>query len=143
MEEILRILSFSKDPDNLYREDVILAKEAVGEALKLIDARMDMIEKIDSHPLSWSVATEYQRMKRARTEDTEDAKLFALAEKKVKEQKKIKLDEAKSKTAFRQKVALQSRNAAPRFGNVVVLHLSQVAASVTSRCTCHKSLHLS
>ena len=108
----------------MYREDVILAKEAVAESLKLIDARMDMIEKIDSHPLSWSVATEYQKMKRARPEDTEDAKLFALAEKKVKEQKRAKLDEAKAKSTFRQRVALPSRNATPRFGNVAVPHLS-------------------
>ena len=104
----------------MYREDLLLAKDAISETLKLCDARLDMIEKIDAHPLSWPVATEFQKMKRAKTEDTEDAKLFAMAEKKIKDQKKAKLDEAKMKSSARQKVVLQPRNSYPRFGNVWV-----------------------
>ena len=112
-----------KDPEAMYKEDLILAKDAIAETLKLVDARLDLIEKMDAHPLSWPVATEFQKMKRAKTEDTEDAKLFALAEKKIKDQKKAKSDEAKTKSSFKQKVFLQPRNARPRLGNVEVLKL--------------------
>ena len=69
----------------MFIEDVTLAKEALDRATALIDARMNMIEKVDNHPLSWPVATEYQKLKRARTDD-EDDKLFAAAEKKVKDE---------------------------------------------------------
>ena len=48
-----------KDPTKLYMEDVNLAREAMAAALKLVDARMAMVEKVDKHPLSWPVATEY------------------------------------------------------------------------------------
>ena len=121
-----------KDPDNLLREDVLLAKESTDEALKLVDARMAMIEKIDKHPLSWPVATEYQKLKRSREEDTEDAKLFALAEKKVKEYKKIKNDEAKEKSA-RQKVVFQPRDPSRRFGKVSLSLSSQFPAALLVR----------
>ena len=81
---------------------------------------MDMIEKIDRHPLSWPVATEYQKLKRAKPEDTEDAKLFALAEKNVKEFKKARNDKAKGKSVVRQKIVFQPRTQQRRFGKVLV-----------------------
>ena len=71
---------------------------------------MTMIEKIDKHPLSWPVATEYQRLKRARTDNSEEDKLFALAEKKVQEDRKVRNDEAKAKAAARQRVFLQPKS---------------------------------
>ena len=49
---------------------------------------MGMIERIDSHPLSWPVATEFQKMKRSRPADQEDEKLFQEAEKKVAAEKR-------------------------------------------------------
>ena len=100
-----------KDPTKLYMEDINLAREAMTEALKLVDARMAMVEKVDKHPLSWPVATEYQELKRARSDDAEDDKLFAAAEKKVKEDRQSRSDEAKAKasTYGRQRLSLQSR----------------------------------
>ena len=110
-----------KDPERLYREDVLLAKEAVTASLKLVDARMSMIEKIDKHPLSWPVATEYQRLKRAKTENAEEDKLFALAERKVQDDRKVKNDEAKAKAAARQRIFLQPKSQIRRIGIVFVL----------------------
>ena len=105
----------------MYVEDITLAKEALERATSLIDARMNMIEKVDSHPLSWPVATEFQKMKRAKTDD-EDDKLFAAAEKKVKEERKAKNDEAKIKAqaAGRQRINFAHRPLQPqgRFGKV-------------------------
>ena len=105
----------------MYMEDVNLAKEALDRATSLIDARMKMIERVDSHPLSWPVATEYQKLKRAKTDD-EDDKLFAAAEKKVKDERKVKNDEAKLKAqnAGRQRMNLTQRPSQPqgRFGKV-------------------------
>ena len=82
----------------MYLKDVNLAKEALDNAMKLIDSRMSMsyVERIDDHPLSWPVATEYQKMKRAQS-DGEDDKIFAAAEKKVKEERTKKSDEAKQR----------------------------------------------
>ena len=106
----------------MYMEDVNLAKEALDRATSLIDARMKMIERVDSHPLSWPVATEYQKLKRAKTDDEED-KLFAAAEKKVKDERKVKNDEAKLKAqnAGRQRMNLTQRPSQPqgRFGKVL------------------------
>ena len=105
----------------MYMEDITLAKEALERATSLIDTRMNMIEKIDTHPLSWPVATEFQKLKRARADD-EDDKLFAAAEKKVKEQRKAKNDEAKLKaqTAGRQRMNFTQRPSQlqGRFGKV-------------------------
>ena len=94
----------------MYVEDITLAKEALERATSLIDARMSMIEKVDNHPLSWPVATEFQKLKRARTDD-EDDKLFAAAEKKVKDERKAKNEEAKLKaqTAGRQRLNFAQR----------------------------------
>ena len=103
------------------REDVFLARDSIGATMELVEARMDMIEKIDRHPLSWPVATEFQKLKRAKPQDTEDAKLFALAEKNVKEFKRAKNDEAKEKTAMRQKIVYQPKTQPRRFGKVLVL----------------------
>ena len=83
---------------------------------------MTMIEKIDKHPLSWPVATEYQRLKRARTDNSEEDKLFALAEKKVQEDRKVRNDEAKAKAAARQRVFLQPKNQMRRIGKVTFLN---------------------
>ena len=109
----------------MYAEDVTLAKESLERATALIDARMNMIEKVDNHPLSWPVATEFQKLKRAKTDD-EDDKLFAAAEKKVKEERKAKNDEAKLKaqTAGRQRLNFASRPSHPqgRFGKVPKKH---------------------
>ena len=75
--------------------DIAAARDALEESLGKIDARMAMIERIDAHPLSWPVATEYQRMKRARPCDKEEEKLFQEAEKKVAADRK-KREEATS-----------------------------------------------
>ena len=104
----------------MYVEDVNLAKESLAKALQLIESRMTMIEKVDAHPLSWPVATEFQKMKRARTED-EDDKIFAAAEKKVKEDRKQKNEEArvKSQATNKQKINFMPRpQYQNRFGNV-------------------------
>ena len=77
-----------KNPEKLSWDDIHIVKEAVSDAIKLIDSRMDMIEKIDKHPLSWPVATEFQKLKRSKTCDAEDEKLFIQAEKKVTEDRK-------------------------------------------------------
>ena len=102
----------------MYKEDVLLAKKAVNDAVKLVDARMQMIERIDKHPLSWPVAAEFQKLKRAKTGDAEDEKLFAAAEKKVKEAKMAKSAENRPKWNPKQRVALASRPTAPRNGEV-------------------------
>ena len=99
-------------------EDVDLAREAVADSMKLVEARMSMIERIDKHPLSWPVATEYQKLKRARSDDSEDDKIFAAAEKKVKDERKAKNDEAKSKTQTKQRITFQSRQSFGGSGNV-------------------------
>ena len=99
----------------MYIEDVNLAKDALGNALKLIESRMAMIERIDAHPLSWPVATQYQKMKRAKVDD-EDDKIFAAAEKKVKDEKKAKSDEAKQRQTGKQKLNFVSKSAYGRYG---------------------------
>ena len=58
----------------------------------VVEARMIMIEQIDKHPLSWPVATKYQRLKRMKAGNTEDDKLLSLAKKKVREDKFIQND---------------------------------------------------
>ena len=54
----------------------------------MVTNRMEMIERIDKHPLSWPVATEFQKLKRAKTGSLEDEKLFLQAEKKVADDRK-------------------------------------------------------
>ena len=124
MPSKLKIFHSSKDPSKLFMEDVNLAREAMTAALKLVDARMAMVEKVDKHPLSWPVATEYQKMKRARSDDAEDDKLFAAAEKKVKEDRQSRSEEAKAKASNygKQRLSLQSRPSTSygRSGNVGV-----------------------
>ena len=104
----------------MYVEDITLAKEALEKAATLIEGRMSMIEKVDAHPLSWPVATEFQKMKRARV-DNEDDKLFAAAEKKVKEDRKVKNEEARSKaqTTGKQRMNFMQKPSMSqgRFGN--------------------------
>ena len=102
----------------MFLEDVNLAKEALNNASKLIESRLSMIEKIDAHPLSWPVATQFQKMKRAKTDD-EDDKLFAAAEKKVKEDKKAREDEARMRktSSGKQKLNFVSKSSFGRFGN--------------------------
>ena len=68
--------------------DITIGRDEIGATLKLVENRMAMIERIDAHPLSWPVATEYQRLKRAKTGDHEDEKLFQQAEKKVSDKRK-------------------------------------------------------
>ena len=68
--------------------DITIGRDEIGATLKLVANRMAMIERIDAHPLSWPVATEFQRLKRAKTGDTEDEKLFQQAEKKVSDERK-------------------------------------------------------
>ena len=111
---------FPKDPQRMYVEDINLAKEALDNASKLIESRLSMIEKIDAHPLSWSVSTQFQKMKRAKTDD-EDDKLFAAAEKKVKEDKKAKEDEARLRkiSSGKQKLNFVSKAPFGKFGNAV------------------------
>ena len=49
----------------------------------LIDSKLFIIEKVDSSPLSWSLGTEFQKLKRVKVVEGEDHKLIQLAEKKV------------------------------------------------------------
>ena len=120
-EEVEKARFAIKELARMYVEDVNLAKESLEKVDKMIESRMSMIEKVDTHPLSWPVATEFQKMKRARCEG-EDDKLFAAAEKKVKEDRKTKNDEAKLKTqtGSKQKLSFMQRPSQPqgRFGNV-------------------------
>ena len=70
-----------KTPEaDLAWDDIFAAREAIDDGIKQVDARMSMIEKIDAHPLSWPVATEFQKLKRAKPEDQETEKLFKEAE---------------------------------------------------------------
>ena len=91
-----------QDPENLAWDDIFAAREAIGEATKLVDSRMGMIERIDTHPLSWPVATEFQKLKRAKSTNIEDEKLFLQAEKNVSEERKKREDsqKASSKAGF-------------------------------------------
>ena len=68
--------------------DITIGRDEIGATVKLVENRMAMIERIDAHPLSWPVATEYQRLKRVKTGDHEDEKLFQQAEKKVSDERK-------------------------------------------------------
>ena len=64
--------------------------------------KMCLIEKMGKNDLSWSYGTEFQRMKRAKEEETEGEKVLLIAEKKLmlrrkylrreKQRKKIKGD---------------------------------------------------
>jgi hypothetical protein len=65
-----------KKPETMSVDNFHIARDAVDEAAKKVTTRMSMIEKIDKHPLSWPVATKFQRLKRAKPEDDEDDKLF-------------------------------------------------------------------
>ena len=85
--------------EDLNWTDIIAARDALEEATAKIDARMAMIERIDAHPLSWPVATEFQRMKRARPCDNEEEKLFKEAEKKVAADRKKREEAAASAKA--------------------------------------------
>jgi hypothetical protein len=86
-----------KKPETMSVDDFHVARDSVQEASKMVTTRMDMIEKIDKHPLSWPVATEFQKLKRAKPEDDEEDKLFQQAEKKVMSERKRRDDESKTK----------------------------------------------
>jgi hypothetical protein len=75
-----------------------VAKDSVDKAAELVRARMEMIKKIDKHSLSWPVATEFQKLKRAKPKDDGDDKLFQQVEKKVLNERKKREDEQKAKT---------------------------------------------
>ena len=130
----------------MYVEDVNLARESLEKVTNMIELRMTMIEKVDVHPLSWPVATEFQKMKRARCEG-EDDKLFAAAEKKVKEDRKSKNDEAMLKTQatgkqrinFVQKSSLSQGS----FGNVARLRSKMTTAQYKFCFVCSGSQILS
>ena len=85
-----------QDPKRLGWDDIFAARDAIGEATKLVDSRMGMIERIDKHPLSWPVATEFQKLKRAKSSNIEDEKLFLQAEKNVSEERKKREDTQKA-----------------------------------------------
>lgn len=87
-----------KDPETMGWDDVFAARDSLSDAMRKVDERLRMIERIDKHPLSWPVATEYQRLKRAKTGDVEEEKVFAQAEKNVAEANK-KREEASKKAA--------------------------------------------
>jgi hypothetical protein len=86
-----------KQPEKMSVDEFHVAKESVDKAAELVRARMEMIEKIDKHPLSWPVATEFQKLKRAKPKDDGDDKLFQQAEKKVLNERKKREDEQKAK----------------------------------------------
>ena len=98
---------------------MLLAKDSIADSLKLVEARMNMIERIDKHPLSWPVATEYQKLKRMKAGNAEDDKLFSLAEKKVKEDKKSRNDEAQAKSTEKQRLSFLLKGQPKRFGNTI------------------------
>lgn len=79
--------------------DITVGRDEIGATLKLVENRMGMIERIDAHPLSWPVATEFQRLKRAKTGDHEDEKLFQQAEKKVSDERKKREESAVAQRA--------------------------------------------
>jgi hypothetical protein len=86
-----------KRPETMSVDEFHIARDAVDEAAKMVTTRMSMIEKIDKHPLSWPVATEFQRLKRAKPEDDEDDKLFQQAEKKVLTERKKRDEDSKAR----------------------------------------------
>jgi hypothetical protein len=86
-----------KKPEIMTVDEFHIAKDAVEEASKMVTDRMSMIEKIDKHPLSWPVATEFQRLKRAKPEDDEDDKLFQQAEKKVLTERKKRDEDSRAR----------------------------------------------
>ena len=88
LREILEKAEAALKGDDMGGDDIFAARDALGEAILQVDSRMSMIERIDAHPLSWPVATEFQKMKRARPADQEDEKLFQEAEKKVAAKKR-------------------------------------------------------
>jgi hypothetical protein len=87
-----------KNPDKMTVDEFHVAKDSVTKAVELVGVRMEMIEKIDKHPLSWPVATEFQKLKRAKPEDDGDDKLFLQAEKKVLTDRRKREDEQKAKS---------------------------------------------
>ena len=97
-EHLEKADSLLQSPDSMGWDDIFAARDAISEGMKLIDARLKMIERIDAHPLSWPVATEFQRLKRAKEGNVEDEKLFTQAEKNVTEERK-KREEAQKGTA--------------------------------------------
>ena len=88
LHELLEKADASLKSPELNWGDIHSGRESIGEALKMVSTRMEMIERIDGHPLSWPVATEFQKLKRAKTGNLEDEKLFVQAEKKVAEDRK-------------------------------------------------------
>ena len=92
--------------------------------MKLVESQMEMIERIDKHPLSWPVATEFQKLKRMKPGNAEDDKLFSLAEKKVKEDKKLRNEEARAKSNVKQRLSFLPKGQPKGFGNDVIAEWS-------------------
>jgi hypothetical protein len=84
LEEAQTIL---QNPEEMGLDDAILAK-AVNQARALILQRMRNIEKVDAHPLSWSVYNEYSQLKKKSEGNEEDDKIWDKAEKLAEEKKK-------------------------------------------------------
>ena len=97
-ESLEKVEAALKSPE-LAWDDIFAARDALAETFKFVDDRMAMIERIDKHPLSWPVATEFQRLKRAKTGDAEDEKLFQQAEKKVEADRKKREETAAAQRA--------------------------------------------
>ena len=68
-ESLEKVEAALKTPD-LSWDDIFAARNALAETFKFVDNRMTMIERNDKHLLSWPVATEFQRLKRAKTHKT-------------------------------------------------------------------------
>ena len=97
-ESLEKVEAALKTPD-LAWDDIFAARDALAETFKFVDDRMTMIERIDKHPLSWPVATEFQQLKRAKTGDAEDKKLCQQAEKKVEADRKKREETAAAQRA--------------------------------------------
>ena len=100
-EHLVKADGILQDPEKMGWDDVFAARDAIAQATKLVDTRMQLIERIDAHPLSWPVATEYQKLKKAKegSGGVEDEKLFLQAEKNVAEERKKREDTQKASTA--------------------------------------------
>ena len=100
-EYLVKADGILQDPEKMQWDDVFAARDAIAEATKLVDNRMKLIERIDAHPLSWPVATEYQKLKKAKegSGSAEDEKLFSQAEKNVADERKKREDRPKAGTS--------------------------------------------
>ena len=88
-----------EEPGSVRYTAIAGVKEMLQEAVKVIEGRLDLIQKVDNSKVGWSAAVHYEKSNGPLVKD-ESGKLWEEAEKKVVEAKKTAAREG-FKTPFR------------------------------------------